>query len=409
MDEKGKILFHENKELILNKNLSDIAALKPISKGLLENEGEVFTYVDENERERFVISTKIKELGFIVITELDSSEAFAPIYENLYKTLTYSFVFIVIGVIFAYILASYFQKNIKKLQDGILNFFAYLRYEKSDIQSIQIKSKDELGHMAALINEGIKATQNNLLKDKEAIIHVQDLIKHISTGDLSHSVNIKASNPQIDDLLKLLNEMRQTLKDFFSTSINTIKDFASGNFITRINSQAYIADVKEMFDTVSLLGQSVCAMLEKEFNIANDLDSKSLIQRDFTQNLFASIKEQSAELNQASEQINLLSLNAAIEAARAGEHGRGFAVVADEVRNLAESTQKSLAQIEANSTSLVQSIIETSSVVNSQTQAMENVSNIADKIFKSSSENMRRIKDFQEMAKEIDEIKSKKF
>ena len=167
-----------------------------------------------------------------------------------------------------------FKKNIKKLQDGILNFFAYLHYEKSDIQSIQIKSKDELGHMAALINEGIKATQ-----------------------------------------------------------------------------------------------------------------------------------------------INLLSLNAAIEAARAGEHGRGFAVVADEVRNLAESTQKSLAQIEANSTSLVQSIIETSSVVNSQTQAMENVSNIADKIFKSSSENMRRIKDFQEMAKEIDEIannvkdeiKSKKF
>lgn len=220
MDEKGRILFHENKELILNKNLSDIAALKPISKGLLETEGEVFTYVDENERERFVISTKIKELGFIVITELDSSEAFAPIYENLYKTLTYSFVFIVIGVIFAYILASYFQKNIKKLQDGILNFFAYLHYEKSDIQSIQIKSKDELGHMAALINEGIKATQNNLLKDKEAIIHVQDLIKHISTGDLSHSVNIKASNPQIDDLLKLLNEMRQTLKDFFSTSIN---------------------------------------------------------------------------------------------------------------------------------------------------------------------------------------------
>ena len=417
MDEKGKILFHENKELILNKNLSDIAALKPISKGLLENEGEVFTYVDENERERFVISTKIKELGFIVITELDSSEAFAPIYENLYKTLTYSFVFIVIGVIFAYILASYFQKNIKKLQDGILNFFAYLRYEKSDIQSIQIKSKDELGHMAALINEGIKATQNNLLKDKEAIIHVQDLIKHISTGDLSHSVNIKASNPQIDDLLKLLNEMRQTLKDFFSTSINTIKDFASGNFTTRINSQAYIADVKEMFDTVSLLGQSVCAMLEKEFNIANDLDNKSLIQRDFTQNLFASIKEQSTELNQASEQINLLSLKAAIEAARAGEHGRGFAVVADEVRNLAESTQKSLAQIEANSTSLVQSIIETSSVVNSQTQAMQNVSNIADKIFKSSSENIRRIKDFQEMAKEIDEIannikdeiKSKKF
>ena len=71
-------------------------------------------------------------------------------------------------------------------------------------------------------------------------------------------------------------------------------------------------------------------------------------------------------IDEITQQINILSLNASIEASRAGEQGKGFSAVAMEIRKLAENTRRS--------TEGIYSTVETiKNLTNNTTEAMEKV------------------------------------
>ena len=99
-------------------------------------------------------------------------------------------------------------------------------------------------------------------------------------------------------------------------------------------------------------------------------------------------------IDNISKQTNLLALNAAIEAARAGEHGKGFAVVADEVKKLADTSAKSIVQVQQ----IIREVEEQTklvgeNVLNGKIKVQDNVENVQDAVssFKEITSNVNKI------------------
>ncbi|MBS4068189.1 MAG: MCP four helix bundle domain-containing protein, partial [Sulfurimonas sp.] len=201
--------------------------------------------------------------------------------------------------------------SVNALNNGINRFFSFLNHETDKADLIHIKSKDEFGEMAKVINENIRKTEIEIITDAKFIEDVQSVMNRVQNGWFSQHIEANSNNVNLRNLKITVNQALDNLRANFVAMNGILEEYCNYNYTKELKLNNVEKD--GVFDTllndINKLRDAITTMLTTSLTNGIDLQTDASTLKQAVESLSTASNQQAASLEETAAAMEEMTSN----------------------------------------------------------------------------------------------------